>query len=57
MVLESQLVDPHLVRKVLATPDADDGHDMMNQEMENLHAHDIYELVPCMSGIHTICLA
>ena len=55
-MLLSQLPDPHSLCKVLVVPDPDDWHNVMDCKMENLHAHDIYELVPCVSGAHTIRL-
>ena len=55
-MLLSQLLDLHSLCKVLAAPDADDWHNAMDCKMENLHAHDVYELVPCASGACTIRL-
>ena len=57
MMLLLQLPDPRSLCKVLAVPDANDWHNVMDHKMENLHAHDIYELVPHASGAHTICLS
>ena len=56
-VLLSQLLDPCSLHKVLVAPDANDWCDAMDCEMENLHAHDVYELVPRVSGAHTIRLS
>ena len=56
MVLLLQLLDPRSLCEVLVVPDTDNWHDAMDCEMENLCAHDIYELVPCASGAHTTCL-
>ena len=57
VMLLSQLLDPHSLCEALAVPDADDWHDVMDCEMENLCAHNVYELVPCASGAHTIRLS
>ena len=56
-MLLSQLPDLRSLCKALAAPDANNWHDAMDCEMENLHAHDVYELVPCVSGARTICLS
>ena len=55
-MLLSQLPDPRSLREALAAPDADDWRDAMDREMENLRAHDVYELVPRASGARTIRL-
>ena len=52
-----QLPDPRSLREALAAPDADNWCDTMDCKMENLHAHDVYELVPRASGAHTIRLS
>ena len=57
VMLLSQLPDPHSLREALAAPDADDWCDAMDCKMENLRAHDVYELVLHASGAHTICLS
>ena len=56
-MLLSQLLDPRSLCEALAAPDTDDWHDAMDREMENLRAHDIYELVLRASGAHTIRLS
>ena len=55
-MLLSQLPDPRSLREALAVPDADNWRDAMGCEMENLRAHDVYELVPRASGARTIRL-
>ena len=56
-MLLSQLLDLCSLCKALAAPDANDWHNAMDCKMENLHAHDVYELVPHASGACTICLS
>ena len=56
VMLLSQLPDPCSLRKALAAPDADDWHNAMVCKMENLHAHDVYELVLRAPGARTIRL-
>ena len=56
-VLLSQLLDPDSLCKALAVPDADDWCNVMDCKMENLCAHNIYELVPHVSGACTIHLS
>ena len=56
VMLLSQLLDLHSLHEALAAPDANDWRNAMDCEMENLHAHDVYELVPRVSGARTICL-
>jgi hypothetical protein len=55
-VLGSQLADPRTVREALAAPDADDWRTAMDREMDNLRAHDVFELVPREPGTRTIRL-
>ena len=55
-MLLSQLPDLHSLCEALAAPDPDDWHDVMDCKMENLRAHDVYELVLRASGAHTIHL-
>ena len=50
------LPDPHSVCKAMAAPDVDGWKDAMDREMENLHTHDVYEMVPCVPSMHTLCL-
>ena len=42
----SALPDPRSVREAMAAPDADGWRIAMDKEMENLHSHDVYEMVP-----------
>ena len=56
VMLLSQLPDPHSLCEVLVAPDTNDWCDMMDHKMENLHAHNVYELVPHASGACTIRL-
>ena len=56
-VLLLQLLDLCSLCKALVAPDTDNWHDTIDCEMENLHAHNIYELVPHVSGAHTIHLS
>ena len=56
-MLLSQLLDLRSLHKALAAPDADDWHNTMDCKMENLRAHDIYELVLHVSGARTIRLS
>ena len=37
-------------------PDADQWKEAMNQEMESLKSHDVYELVPRTNGMRTLKL-
>jgi Reverse transcriptase (RNA-dependent DNA polymerase) len=52
----SQRPDPRSVREVMASPDADGWKNAMDQEIENLKAHNVYELVPYASGMRTLTL-
>ena len=56
-MLLSQLLDPCSLREALAAPDANNWRNTMDREMENLRAHDVYELVPHASGARTIRLS
>ena len=51
-----QLPDPRNMCKAMAAPDADQWKDTMGKEMANLKAHNVYELVPHMPGMHTLQL-
>src|SRR5258706_5932068 len=52
----SQMPDPHSMQEAMASPDAEGWHDAMDQEMDNIWLHDVFELVPCTSDTHTIRL-
>ena len=52
----SQLPDPRSVREAMAAPDAEGWRDAMDREVQNLQSHDVYELVPRMSGMRTLRL-
>ena len=56
-MLLSQLLDLRSLHEALVAPDADDWHNAMDRKMENLHAHNVYELVPRASGARTIRLS
>ena len=53
----SQLPDPRSVCEAMVAPDAEGWRDAMDQEMENLKSHDVYELVPQVSGMRTLPLS
>jgi Reverse transcriptase (RNA-dependent DNA polymerase) len=44
------------VGEAMAAPDADGWKDAMDREIENLKAHDVYELVPHTSSMRTLKL-
>jgi hypothetical protein len=52
----SPLPDPCSVREAIAASDAEGWRDTMDQEMDNLRCHDVYELVPRTSGMRTLGL-
>ena len=52
----SSLPDPRSVHEAMAAPDADGWKDAMDREMENLHTHDVYEMVPHVPGMCTLHL-
>jgi len=49
----SQLPDPRSAREAMASPNADEWQDSMDQEMGDLKSHDVYGLVPRMNGMRT----
>jgi hypothetical protein len=55
-ILLSKLDDPCSVREAMKAPDADGWRDAMRKEMDNLQSHDVYELVPHVPGMRTLCL-
>ena len=50
----AQLPNPQNVCKAMVAPDADKWVVAMGKEMANLKAHNVYELVPCKPGMHTL---
>ena len=53
----SQMPGPHSVREAMAASDAAGWVDVMDCEMDNLHTHNVYELVPHTSGMRAIRLS
>lgn len=49
----SQMPDPCSMCKAMAASDATGWVDVMDCEMVNLCTHNVYELVPCVSAMHT----
>ena len=50
----AQLPNPQNVHKAMVAPGADKWVVTMGKEMANLKAHDVYKLVPCKPGMHTL---
>ena len=50
----SSLLDPCTIHKAMAAPDTDSWREAMDQEMENLKSHDVYELILCAVGMRTL---
>ena len=50
------LPNPCTVHKAMVVPDAEGWKDVMDQEMEDLRFHDVYELIPHVVRIQTLRL-
>jgi hypothetical protein len=50
------LLDLWSVREAMAAPDANEWWEAMDHKMENLHSHDVYELVLRTPGMHMLHL-